>query len=283
MTNKYELTNEEVNEIYNFIFTQKKQFVHLADPNKQPKLYYVEEELNVDNDYIYALVLYRDGYVTYEDAYDDLINYRTYAKEDLRNDAFEQLVYEQAESLVEDALTEGYNNGLSYYINIDKLAADIEADRSYAEVLSSYEEEIEATIDGTTYYLYKHQFNSKGYTMKIRRHIKFPDTPWFNKVYIEINKVTDNKARLVYANYDPSPGKPPTEEQIKKLQNYKTNLPILTFTGSEKLHGENCAVCLSNGEMWVQGRKHIRTLLDDQNGWENEQHKNRTDIWIARI
>lgn len=43
-------------------------------------------------------------------------------------------------------------------------------------------------------------------------------------------------------------------------------MPTLTFKGSEKLHGENMAVCYSNGVMWVQGRNHIRTIVDDQNG-----------------
>jgi hypothetical protein len=43
-------------------------------------------------------------------------------------------------------------------------------------------------------------------------------------------------------------------------------MPVLTFIGSEKLHGENMAVCYSQGELWVQGRNHIRTLLGDQNG-----------------
>ena len=43
-------------------------------------------------------------------------------------------------------------------------------------------------------------------------------------------------------------------------------MPTLTFVGSEKLHGENMAVCYSQGEIWVQGRNHVRTLLGDQNG-----------------
>ena len=155
MTNKYELTDEEVNEIYDYIFTQKEQFIHLANPINQTKLHYVEEELDTDDDYIHALVLYRDNYATYEQAYDDLINYKIYDSEDLRNDDFERLVYEQAEFSVEDALVDGHNSWLSHYIDIDKVATDMEADRSYAEVLSSYEEEIETTIDGITYYLYK--------------------------------------------------------------------------------------------------------------------------------
>jgi hypothetical protein len=43
-------------------------------------------------------------------------------------------------------------------------------------------------------------------------------------------------------------------------------LPTLTFSGSEKLHGENMAVCYTDGELWIQGRNQVRTLLGDQNG-----------------
>ena len=102
--------------------------------------------------------------------------------------------------------------------------------------------------------------------MSVRRHIKFPDTPRFSKLYTEILRATDNKGRLAYAGYDPKLGVAPTEAQIEKLQNYKPELPVLTFVGSEKLHGENMAICFSNGELWVQGRNQIRTVLGDQNG-----------------
>ena len=155
MTNKYKLTDEEVNDIYDYLFTQKEQFVHLAAPDKQPKLYYVEKELDANDSYIHALVLYRNNSVSYEEAYDSIDNYRIYDNEELRDDDFEQLAYEQAEFLVEDALTDRYNSRLKQYIDIDEVANDIEASRTYAEVLSSYGEEIEDTIDGTVYYLYK--------------------------------------------------------------------------------------------------------------------------------
>jgi len=155
MTNKYKLTDEEVNDIYDYLFTQKEQFVHLADPDKQSKLYYVEKELDANDSYIHALILYRNNSVSYEKAYDSIDNYRIYDNEELRDDDFEQLAYEQAEFLVEDALTDGYNSWLKQYIDIDEVANNIEASRTYAEVLSSYGEEIEDTIDGTVYYLYK--------------------------------------------------------------------------------------------------------------------------------
>jgi len=102
--------------------------------------------------------------------------------------------------------------------------------------------------------------------MNVKRHLGFGDTPSFKNLYVEVLKNTDKTGRLKYANYDPSLGEPPTEEQTVLLQSYKPIMPTLTFIGSEKLHGENMAVCYSNGELWVQGRNHIRTLLGDQNG-----------------
>ena len=100
----------------------------------------------------------------------------------------------------------------------------------------------------------------------IRRHIAYPATPVFHNLYKEVSRNTDNSGRLAYANFDPSIGVPPTPEQIELLQSYQPIMPIIHFTGSEKLHGENMAICYSQGELWVQGRNHIRTLLDDQNG-----------------
>lgn len=114
--------------------------------------------------------------------------------------------------------------------------------------------------------------------MNIVRHIKFPDTPRFPKLYAEVLKTTDNKGRLAYAGYDPELGIPPTEEQIEKLQNYKPELPTLTFIGSEKLHGENMAICFSCGELWIQGRNQIRTVLDDQNGMAKFVESIESDI-----
>ena len=100
----------------------------------------------------------------------------------------------------------------------------------------------------------------------IRRHIPYPDTPTFHNLYKEVQRNTDNKGRLTYANFDPSLGILPTLEQIELLQAYTPIMPIIQFIGSEKLHGENMAVCFSQDEVWVQGRNHIRTILDDQNG-----------------
>ena len=102
--------------------------------------------------------------------------------------------------------------------------------------------------------------------MSVRRHIGFGSTPRFSQLYKEVQRLTDNTSRLAYAKYDPSLGEPPTEAQKLLLAEYNCKLPTLTFKGSEKLHGENMAVCYSQGELWVQGRNHIRSILGDQNG-----------------
>ena len=116
--------------------------------------------------------------------------------------------------------------------------------------------------------------------MSNRRHLGFGSTPNFPNLYKEVARHTDNTGRLAYANYDPSLGVSPTDEQKELLQNYVTTMPILTFTGSEKLHGENMAVCFTEGELWVQGRNHIRTLLGDQNGMAMFVESTKAD-WLA--
>lgn len=103
-------------------------------------------------------------------------------------------------------------------------------------------------------------------TQSVRRHLGFGSTPTLLNLVKDIQHNTDSIGRLIFANYDPSLGEPPTDEQKELLQSYKPQLPTLTFTGCEKLHGENMAVCYSNNELWVQGRNQVRTLLGDQNG-----------------
>jgi len=97
-------------------------------------------------------------------------------------------------------------------------------------------------------------------------HHGFGSTPRFSGLYKEVARNTDSTARLKYANYDPSLGIDPTEEQKELLQSFKPDMPTLAFTGSEKLHGENMAVCYSDGTLWVQGRNRINTVAADQNG-----------------
>ena len=118
--------------------------------------------------------------------------------------------------------------------------------------------------------------------MSSRRHIGFGSTPAFHNLYPTIVRATDNSGRLAYANYDPSLGEPPTEAQKELLESYKCELPVLTFQGSEKLHGENMAVAYTCGELWVQGRNHIRTLLGDQNGMAQFVENTKED-WLYII
>ena len=118
--------------------------------------------------------------------------------------------------------------------------------------------------------------------MSVRRHIHFGSTPNWNNLYKEVKANRDSADRFAYAKYDPSLGEPPTEEQKVLLQEYTPDMPTITFIGSEKLHGENMAVCYSQGELWVQGRNHIRTLLGDQNGmaaFVNNTHQYWLDLF----
>lgn len=113
----------------------------------------------------------------------------------------------------------------------------------------------------------------------MKRHIHFGSTPNFDNLHQQVLAMTDKKGRLKFANYDPSLGAPPTDAQKELLQSYKPVLPIITFTGSEKLHGENMAVCYSHEELWVQGRNHIRTIADDQNGMAQFVEATK-DYWL---
>lgn len=90
--------------------------------------------------------------------------------------------------------------------------------------------------------------------MSIVRHIGFGETPRFDALRQTVKRNTDKNGRLAFAKFDPSLGIAPTEEQIALMQAYEPVLPTLTFIGSEKLHGENMAVCYSQGVMWVQGQ-----------------------------
>ncbi len=106
--------------------------------------------------------------------------------------------------------------------------------------------------------------------MSVRRHLGFGSTPNFNNLYKQVQSLAaDSEERFAYAGWHPDTGVPPTEEQKVLLSEFSgntTDLPTLTFTGSEKLHGENMAVAFSNTEIWVQGRNQVRTILGDQNG-----------------
>jgi len=100
----------------------------------------------------------------------------------------------------------------------------------------------------------------------VRRHLHYGSIPNWPNFYKQVSRMRDNQARYTYADYDPTLGEKPTEEQAILLKEFKPDMPTIELFGSEKLHGENMAVCYSRGEIWVQGRNSIRTVLGDQNG-----------------
>lgn len=104
----------------------------------------------------------------------------------------------------------------------------------------------------------------------MRKHRSFGSTPNFGTLRKEVQALTcDSEAMFAHVGWNPNNNEvPPTPEQKQALADYQSNVitPVLLFTGSEKLHGENCAIAMSNGELWVQGRNHIRTIQGDQNG-----------------
>lgn len=72
---------------------------------------------------------------------------------------------------------------------------------------------------------------------------------------------------------------------IKKI-NDKHKLYDLETTNSNffanglLVHNSNMAVCFNEGELWVQGRNQVRTLLGDQNGMAAFVKK-RNDIFMG--
>jgi len=105
------------------------------------------------------------------------------------------------------------------------------------------------------------------------RHLGFGSTPNFPNLYKVIKRHFQSLAITPEerAYIETLEG-----EQIEEFfANRRQILPTLTFTGSEKLHGENMAVCYCDGTMWVQGRNRINTVEKDQNGMAQfvELHK----------
>ena len=54
------------------------------------------------------------------------------------------------------------------------------------------------------------------------------------------------------------------------------------FANNILVHNSNMAVCYSQGELWVQSRNHVRTLLGDQNGMAQFVEATR-EYWIQII
>lgn len=95
------------------------------------------------------------------------------------------------------------------------------------------------------------------------RHLHYGSIPNFLNLYKEVARLARRK--LTDAEIT-SIEEMTSEEKQVFFTNLNAEMPVIAFRGSEKLHGENMAVCYSNGEMWVQGRNQIRTVLGDQNG-----------------
>ncbi|HHB52554.1 MAG TPA: hypothetical protein ENK75_05875, partial [Saprospiraceae bacterium] len=145
--NKYELTEEEINEMYSALFTKKEQFVHKSDPDNQTELEHIEDCLDVDDTYIIALILFRDCYATYEEAINGVIDYRVYTSIEEREKDYYSILEDMTDSFVDDALTDGNKSWLKHHIDMDAVIDDLSYDRTYTEVLSPYEEEIEDTVN----------------------------------------------------------------------------------------------------------------------------------------
>jgi hypothetical protein len=95
------------------------------------------------------------------------------------------------------------------------------------------------------------------------RHIKYPSIDRFDKLYDSFLSTAKYQHSRVYGEDITHP-----------------KLPIIHFTGSEKIHGENMAVCYTESVgFWIQGRNHIRTLMHDQNGMASFVRSNES-IWL---
>jgi len=70
-------------------------------------------------------------------------------------------------------------------------------------------------------------------------------------------------------------------KQVKDTCKYhETALPVLTFTGTVKLHGTNAAICFNTEteELWVQSRNNVITPEEDNAGFANYIESNKTAI-----
>ncbi len=91
----------------------------------------------------------------------------------------------------------------------------------------------------------------------MKRHLGFGSTPNFKNLRYTL------ESHAIY-NWLADNGYDPVEEMAKEelpvsVEYMKLDLPILTFTGTEKVHGTNMAVCLTGNDVWVQNRNKIVT------------------------
>ena len=95
--NKYELIKEGIDEVYNYMFSDRKQFVHKANPDGVDKLTHIENVIERDTDHLHALALYKAAITYYEDAYNSIDNYCIYDNEQERNKDYERILEDQTE------------------------------------------------------------------------------------------------------------------------------------------------------------------------------------------
>lgn len=118
--------------------------------------------------------------------------------------------------------------------------------------------------------------------MSAIRHLHFGESPNLKNLYPTLKRLVDPQGRYEYAGWNPEMSTLPTEDQKQLLAEYQPVMPIITFQGSEKLHGENMAVAFSQDELWVQGRNNVRTIEQDQNGMALFVESTK-DIWLKII
>ena len=103
----------------------------------------------------------------------------------------------------------------------------------------------------------------------MKRFISYGSTPQFRQA------VKDITFAAQYTHYDEVEDHPVTDTSLQ--------LPTLTFTGTEKIHGTNAAVCYSNPDgFWVQSRKNIITPEKDNAGCATAAYTNEVS-WTAII
>lgn len=96
----------------------------------------------------------------------------------------------------------------------------------------------------------------------MKKHISYPKIQQFRNVVSAINRL------ITYVGQDEN-DEPIYDSSIKK--------PILTFTGTVKIHGTNAGVSynIENG-LWAQSRKNIITVENDNAGFAFFVEKNKT-------
>jgi len=96
-------------------------------------------------------------------------------------------------------------------------------------------------------------------------HIKYPSIKQFRNIVYDINR------NYAYVGLD---------ENEEPIYDNSRKKPILTFTGTVKIHGTNASVCLDKeSNIYYQSRKNIITLQKDNAGFAMFAESNK-DIFV---